>query len=270
MKYIYILISFTLLQTSVLKAQSENKSLCGKVIYERILSFENKPESTKFTLLFAPRSSYFADNTEQQKEATTLTPTSNQDSDVSFDIKFNGVKSIISTDFVKDSIISQVSLFRDGAQKTYIVRETISKINWAIIPEYKIIGNLKAQKAIGVFRGRKYTAWFTNEIPVNFGPWKFNGLPGLILEISDDKNEVAFFAKSFNIPFDNCSKIFNDIKFDANSEKVTLPQYLKLESAEVDEVINTILSKLPRGAKFDVSSIKSNAIELDYKDIIKE
>jgi GLPGLI family protein len=270
MKSIFILITLIFFQTSLLKAQSDNKHLFGKVIYERILSFDNQPESTVFTLLFAPKSSYFADNTAQQKEATNLVSTSNEDSDVSFNIKFNGVKSIILTDFEKDSITSQVSLFRDGSQKTYLVRETIPKINWNLIAEYKVVGQLKAQKAIGIFRGRKYTAWFTNEIPVNFGPWKFNGLPGLILEISDDKNEVAFFAKSYNIPFNNSKKIFDDIKFDSFNEKVKLPQYIKLESAEVDEVINTILSKLPRGAKFDVSSIKSNAIELDYEDLIKE
>jgi GLPGLI family protein len=270
MKSISILIILIFFQTSIVRAQSDNKYLFGKVIYERVLSFDNKPESTMFTLLFAPKSSYFADNTVRQQEASSFASTSNEDSDVSFSIKFNGVKSVILTDFDKDSILSQVSLFRDGSQKAYLVREAIFKINWDLVAEYKIIGQLKVQKATGIFRGRKYTAWFANEIPVKFGPWKFNGLPGLILEISDDKKEVAFFAKSINIPFENSEKIFDDIKFDAVNEKVTLPEYIVLESAEVNEVINTILAKLPRGAKFDISSITSNAIELDYKDLIKE
>lgn len=270
MRIISILIILLFLKSSLLVAQSDNNRAFGKVIYERVLNLDDKPESASFTLLFTPTSSYFADNTAVQSEATTVVPTSNEDADVSFNIKFNGSKSVILTDYVTDSIISQVSLFKDGAQKTYLVQEIIPNIHWELIKEYKVIGHFKAQQAIGTFRGRKYIAWFTNEIPINCGPWKFNGLPGLILEISDDKNEVAFFAKSFNIPFDDSAKIFNNIKFDSLSEKISLLQYIKIESAEVEEVINTVLSKLPRGAKFDISSIKSNAIELNYEDILKK
>ena len=48
------------------------------------------------------------------------------------------------------------------------------------------------QKATTTFRGRNYTAWFAPEIPSNNGPWKFGGLPGLILKISDDKRNFIF------------------------------------------------------------------------------
>ena len=44
--------------------------------------------------------------------------------------------------------------------------------------EQKEILGYKCQKAIGEFRGRKYTAWFTDAIAVNSGPYKFKGLPG--------------------------------------------------------------------------------------------
>lgn len=43
----------------------------------------------------------------------------------------------------------------------------------------------KCIKATTRFRGRDYTAWVTKELPINDGPWKFYGLPGLILQIED-------------------------------------------------------------------------------------
>ena len=65
---------------------------------------------------------------------------------------------------------------------------------WRIKPETKQIGQFLCQKATCSFRGRNYIAWFTPEIPVCYGLWKLNGLPGLILEVNDLKNEVIFTA----------------------------------------------------------------------------
>ena len=37
------------------------------------------------------------------------------------------------------------------------------------------------------FKGRNYFAWYSIEIPINSGPYKFNGLPGLVVELFDSK-----------------------------------------------------------------------------------
>lgn len=47
-------------------------------------------------------------------------------------------------------------------------------------------------KATAKFRGRTYEAWFASDIPIFNGPWKFGGLPGLILSLTDSKNEYHF------------------------------------------------------------------------------
>ncbi|CAM1351067.1 GLPGLI family protein [Tenacibaculum insulae] len=81
--------------------------------------------------------------------------------------------------------------------KSYL-KEQLPKINWEITNEFKKIGEYKCQKATGYFRGRTYTTWFTNKIPVPFGPWKLQGLPGLIIEVKDAKKEVYFRVTKVN------------------------------------------------------------------------
>lgn len=63
------------------------------------------------------------------------------------------------------------------------------KLNWNIQNDKVKIGEYNTQKATTEFGGRKWTAWFTTEIPFQDGPYKFSGLPGLIVKIEDaDKN----------------------------------------------------------------------------------
>ena len=52
------------------------------------------------------------------------------------------------------------------------------------------------QKAVSRYSGMEWTVWFTPEIPSDGGLWKFTGLPGLILEASDDKGEYIFSMRS--------------------------------------------------------------------------
>lgn len=60
---------------------------------------------------------------------------------------------------------------------------------WEISDESKEIIGYQCFKAVTDYRGRRWTAWFAPEIPVQEGPWKLCGLPGLILEAYDtDKN----------------------------------------------------------------------------------
>lgn len=82
-----------------------------------------------------------------------------------------------------------------GTDKFYY-EENIDR-NWNILTETKVILGYEAQKAKIKYGGRNYTAWFTEEIPIPSGPYKFGGLPGLIVQIEDDKNHYVFQLESF-------------------------------------------------------------------------
>lgn len=80
------------------------------------------------------------------------------------------------------------------------VKDKIPKISWKIENETKEIGKFKCTKATCSFRGRDYTAWFATSIPLPYGPWKLQGLPGLILEAYDADKEIFFYFKSIEYP----------------------------------------------------------------------
>jgi GLPGLI family protein len=63
--------------------------------------------------------------------------------------------------------------------------EELPVFNWEIQTDTLSVMTYQCQKATCRFRGRDFVAWFTPDIPISNGPWKFGGLPGLILKISD-------------------------------------------------------------------------------------
>ncbi|MGE8536616.1 MAG: GLPGLI family protein [Chryseobacterium sp.] len=67
-----------------------------------------------------------------------------------------------------------------------------AKLNWKIKNETSMINEYPVQKATTEFNGRKWTAWFSKTIPFQDGPYKFFGLPGLIVKLEDEKKEFSW------------------------------------------------------------------------------
>lgn len=81
---------------------------------------------------------------------------------------------------------------RERLINSYLIEEPLPVINWKIEKDTAGFGGLHCQKATTHFRGRDYTAWFCPDLPFHSGPWKLNGLPGVIVDAHDAKNEVVF------------------------------------------------------------------------------
>ena len=72
--------------------------------------------------------------------------------------------------------------------------DDLSGVQWQITTDTMTCLNYLCQKATGDFRGRHYEAWFAPDLPVNDGPWKFFGLPGLILYVTDSNHQYILKA----------------------------------------------------------------------------
>ena len=77
----------------------------------------------------------------------------------------------------------------------YLYEESMNLFDWKIENQTDTIAEYVCQKATTSFAGRDYEAWFTTEIPINDGPYKFQGLPGFIVKVQDTKQHYIFTFK---------------------------------------------------------------------------
>ncbi|MGO1728625.1 MAG: GLPGLI family protein [Flavobacteriaceae bacterium] len=150
--------------------------------------------------------------------------------------------------------------------KIFLVEESLNRIPWEIKKnETDSIMGFSCLKAIGEFRGRQYTAWFTPEIPVPFGPWKLNGLPGLILEARDERDEIKFAATKIEYLKKENADTSVKPQFE-DYDIISLKDYVEQKRKDNKEIMKRVIAKMPKGSK--ISGLKENkhsGLELKYE-----
>ncbi|MBE7660538.1 GLPGLI family protein [Tenacibaculum finnmarkense] len=143
----------------------------------------------------------------------------------------------------------------------YEITEEVPKMDWKIgYTETKKIANYNCSKATVSFRGRNYTAWYTIQLPFSFGPWKFNGLPGLILEIYDVTNTFKWRASKIKYPTNTILKVpYKKVK------RVTLKKLIAIEDQNMKVLRARIMSLLPKQGIVTTPENDRNDIELVYE-----
>lgn len=246
-------------------------SQSGKVIY----TFMAKGTNIESCLLFNKDESVYKYVIDRDTKKTNVNANeeNSEEGDNVVDVKFNLYKDVpdalgLFTDLKNNVIIDHkffVKNLKATEFDTVYVKDKAKNINWELLEETKMINSFTCQKAIGQFRGRTYTVWFTFEIPVSLGPWKLNGLPGLILEASDSKNQFHFFAKK--IEYNTNKNIIESDNF-LNKNYVTPIDERKIMLSSLEEIGNEISAKikssLPRGT--NITSIKKTVNIVDDKD----
>lgn len=89
--------------------------------------------------------------------------------------------------------------------KCFRYEEEMSPLEWTFLKGDTIILGYSCKKAIATFRGRIWTAWYTDDLPYDNGPWKLGGLPGLILFAYD--SDLAFIFRGVGISIGDGSPI---------------------------------------------------------------
>jgi len=92
----------------------------------------------------------------------------------------------------KNRTAGEISIIDRIEGNDYRCDDPVGMLNWEITSDTETVLDYVCQKAKLHFRGRDYEAWFAPDIPINDGPWKFMGLPGLILKVNDTNGLIAF------------------------------------------------------------------------------
>ncbi|MEJ5106069.1 MULTISPECIES: GLPGLI family protein [Chryseobacterium] len=93
---------------------------------------------------------------------------------------------------------------------------------WSVEKEFLNINGMNCQKAVARYKGREWEAWFSKDYPISDGPYKFNGLPGIVVRIKDIDNEHVFNM----VQVKKVNSIFSFVP--KNNKKMSDKEYRKL------------------------------------------
>lgn len=216
----------------------------------KMLTLFNGNKNHNSTLIFSNEKSNF---TYKLVEKDTITTESfDENSNIIIEIPDNKIHYFYN-DLINNHRSELVYLDKDK----FIINDTIDFPIWDISSITKKISNHLCYKATTFFKGRTYVAWFTLDYPTQHGPWKLIGLPGLILEASDSKNEVYFEVTQIKVINDKEFELFNDI------QRIDNLEYQKKVKKHEDNIINHITSLGDRDTTISVKVLKKIGLEID-------
>lgn len=139
-----------------------------------------------------------------------------------------------------------VNYFIKMGGEEYMVTESRNQ-DWKILPDKEKIGELMAQKATCNFAGRSWIAWFVAEIPIQDGPYKFHGLPGLIVKIEDQ-------TKSHSYELKGIKKLSEDTEFKSFKDKTRYNSLIALDQKKFKKAYLDFRADPNKGARQMASS----------------
>ncbi|TCD29513.1 GLPGLI family protein [Pedobacter psychrodurus] len=101
------------------------------------------------------------------------------------------LKNTVATNFELQSSITQKNVYED----TYLVKDSLRKINWKITDETREIAGYECRRANAIIMDSVYVvAYYSDQIAVSGGPESFTGLPGMILGLALPHENITWFA----------------------------------------------------------------------------
>lgn len=164
---------------------------------------------------------------------------------------------------VSDSTMTVYDMI--GSDEPVYYTEPYSEMIWEIGDSTKTVLGYECIQADTDYHGRHWTAWFTLDIPIQDGPWKFHGLPGLILEVKTDGGRYGYVADGIK----KSEKIINGVYGAEQYEKRDRKAILRAKRAMRDNPMGHLQAK---GINVEISpenlsksSGTGDFIETDYR-----
>ena len=129
---------------------------------------------------------FFSYKTLQRDSLLRITPTEQVLANVG-NFK-GGLEAVVFQNYPAGEMTCTDKISRDNMLYT----EPLPEIEWTLRDGTREVIGYDCRRATCRFRGRDYEAWYTEELPLATGPWKFHGLPGLILKASDSRQHYTF------------------------------------------------------------------------------
>lgn len=140
-----------------------------------------------------------------------------------------------------------LSYYDSAGLDRFRYEETPEEWEWTIGETTKDILGYECIEASTFFHGRKWEVWFAPEIPVQNGPWKLDGLPGLILEATCEGGQYSFIATGIL----QSDKAIAPVYLVDEYEKTTRKDFLNNKRAFLDNTLSRLNAQLG-----DVSVLK--------------
>lgn len=142
------------------------------------------------------------------------------------------------------------------------VIDSLSSQNWIISDEVKKIDNYNVTKATCFFRGRKWEAWFCQDFPFPYGPWKFRGLPGLIIQVNDDNKRYNYNLVKIEQKHENDIELEIQELLKQNPRIMTSKQFVEKNE---EGMINAFNMMFEGRENYNAEPFTRNSIELKYE-----
>lgn len=157
-------------------------------------------------------------------------------------------------------------------QDWFLYEEDMPTFEWELVDSLITVLGYECHGAKTIFRGREWTVFYTEEIPVMDGPWKLHGLPGLIMKAEDSDGHYSFecigINSNANRPITQYKVPFNktDRKgfYDAKNRYEVNP-YAYFETTTGGHITVTDESGNPMLDAYDPIELFYDYIEKDWK-----
>lgn len=151
--------------------------------------------------------------------------------------------------------------------------EDMPEFDWELTDSVKNILGYECRGARCSFRGRVWTVYYAEDIPVMDGPWKFGGLPGLIMEADADGGEYRMVCIGirnnsprpltlYDVPYNNTSRL----KFYDTKHRYDINPYAYFEATGGGKVTVTDENGNPEPGAYDPIEIPYEYIEKDWRE----
>jgi GLPGLI family protein len=152
---------------------------------------------------------------------------------------------------VKSATDNKLYYYDKVGTERFCYEEDTPQLNWVVGDSTKTILGYECFFASVDYHGRKWIAWFTPEIPVAAGPWKLQGVPGLILEATTVDGLYSFIADGIQ----QTEKIITPIYLINEYEKTDRIKLLKAKRGFMDNPVGAINAQFG-GSGVSIRSVK--------------